>query len=55
MKTVFQSVHSDINSDNDEVLAWLSLWSELKMLLHIAQLMPLPPPSSLASLKSSLV
>ena len=41
---------------SNEVLVWLSVWSEVDC-LHMVQLMPLPPkiPSSLASFKSRLV
>jgi len=28
---------------SDEVLAWSSVWSEMQMILHTVQLMPLPP------------
>jgi len=28
---------------SDEVLAWLSVWSKVQMILHEVQLMPLPP------------
>jgi len=28
---------------SDEVLTWLSVWSEMQMILHMVQLMPLPP------------
>jgi len=27
----------------DEVMAWLSVWSDVQMILHMVQLMPLPP------------
>jgi len=27
----------------DGVLAWLSVWSVVQMILHMVQLMPLPP------------
>jgi len=41
---------------SDEVLAWLSVWSEVQMIcMWSVQLMPLPPQSSLASLKSRFV
>jgi len=40
-----------------EVLVWLSVWSEVQIVLHVVQLMPLHArtPSSLASFKSRLV
>jgi len=28
---------------SDEVLAWLSVWSKVQMILHVVQLMSLPP------------
>jgi len=39
------------------MLVWLSVWTEVQILLHMVQLMPLHPktPSSLASFKSRLV
>jgi len=42
---------------SDEVLVWLSVWSEVQICLHMVQLMPLHPktPPSLASFKSKLV
>jgi len=39
---------------SDEVLMWLSVWSEVQNDLHIVQLMLLPP-SSFASVKSRMV
>jgi len=41
---------------SDEMLVWLSVWSEVQS-LHMVQLKPLPSqnPSSLASFKSRLV
>jgi len=35
----FQEEHSPCKTLSDEVLAWLSVWSDL----HVVQLMPLPP------------
>jgi len=34
--------HPAYKNLSDEVLAWLSVWSEVQM-MHMVQLMPLPP------------
>jgi len=47
-----QKEHLICKKLSDEVLAWLSLWSEVQMICIMIQLMPLP---SIASLKSTLV
>jgi len=38
-----QEEHPAYKNLSDEVLAWLSVWSELPDDLHKVQLMPLPP------------
>jgi len=50
-----QEEHPACKKFNDEMLAWLSVWSEVQVIFPMAQLMPLPPPSCLASLKFRLV
>jgi len=38
-----QEEHPACKKFSHEVLAWLSLWSEVHMIFHMMQLMPLPP------------
>ena len=46
-----QEGHLACKKLSGEVLAWLSVWSEVQMIydLHVAQLMPLPPHISCSS------
>jgi len=38
-----QEGHLACKKLSDEAMTWLSIWSEVQMILHMVQLMPLPP------------
>ena len=38
-----QEGHPACKKLSGEVLAWLSVWSQVQVYLHVVQLMPLPP------------